>query len=202
MARLWEYPRWRRVLMQVAMWVIFGGALGLAQLVVRQRQLTPIVLEPRTRLGPLWVRLPQGWMPVSGQDPAAGEIRVADPEQPRDLTILVQRLPEGQKGGQEADQPGTGTQPIFFKGLNRQGVRLEWRQKLRTPDGTMTSEELMLALTDLPSGLEVEILLRQGGGKMGAAERLLLETVANEITWAGRLPPTKRLPPLPRGPVL
>jgi len=60
MARPWEYPRWRRVLMQVAMWVIFGGTLGLAQLVVRQRQLTPIVLEPRTRLGPLWVRFATG----------------------------------------------------------------------------------------------------------------------------------------------
>jgi hypothetical protein len=188
--------------MQVAMWVVFAGALGLAQLVVRQRQLTPIVLDAPTRLGPLWVRLPKGWGVAAGPDSPGNEIQVEDPEQPRDLTILVQRLPDGQRGGQEADQPGAGTQPIFFKGLNRAGVMVGFRQKVRTAEGATTSEELMLALTDLPSGHEVEILLRQSGVKMGAAERQLLETVANEITWAGPLPPTKRLPPLPRGPVL
>jgi len=124
---------------------------------------------------------------------------VADPEQPRDLTISRPTSARGpERADKRPDQPGAGTQPIFFRGLNRQGVRLEWRQKAADAGRHNDLGRADAALTDLPSGLEVEILLRQGGGKMGAAERLLLETVANEITWAGPLPPTKRLPSLPR----
>ncbi|HET6247466.1 MAG TPA: hypothetical protein VFE47_07215 [Tepidisphaeraceae bacterium] len=31
MSRPWEYPRWRRVLLQLALWAILGATLGLAQ---------------------------------------------------------------------------------------------------------------------------------------------------------------------------
>jgi hypothetical protein len=189
--------------MQVVMWMVFAGALGLAQLVVRQRQLAPIVLDAPVRLGPLSVRLPKGWIISAGQDSLGNGIQVHDPDDSRDMVIVVERVQDGQQGGQDLDQPGAGTQPIFFRGLSRPGVIVELpRKKVATADGTMTTEEVMCALTDLPSGHEVEIVLRQFGTKMGAAERQLIETVANEITWAGPLPPTRRLPPLPRGPVL
>lgn len=189
--------------MQMAMWVVFAGALGLAQLVVRQRQLAPVALDAPTRLGPLWVRLPKGWVVSAAQDSSSGEIQVSDPEESRILTVIVELLPEGQRGGQDMDQPGAGAQPIFFGGLKRPGVMVGFpRKKVVASDGSTTSEELMVALTELPSGHEIEIGLRQFGVKMGAAERQLIETVANGITWAGPLPPTKRLPSLPRGPVL
>lgn len=200
MARPWEYPRWRRVLMQVAMWVVFLAGLGLAHVVVRQRQLMPIALEPPTRLGPLWVRLPQGWIQTSSEDPNGGVIQAEDPDQAVEVRIMVQHLAD-QKGGLDVDQPGAGTQPIYFKGLKQPGVMAGLQQHLRTPEGVVVPKEIMLAMTDLPSGYEVEILVAQGGGNMGAGERKLLETVADGITWAGPLPPTRRLPPLPQGPI-
>lgn len=181
------------------MWVIFGASLGLAHLVVRQRQRMPIPLASRIRVGPVWVRLPQGWEPASAADPEAGVVQVLDPDRPAELTIAVQRMPDGQKGGQDADQPGAGTQPIYFKGLGRPGVIAALSELHRTPDGSVFPEEKLLAMTDLPSGYELEILLIQAG-KMGAGEQSIVRSVANEITWAGPLPQTKRRLPQPRVP--
>jgi hypothetical protein len=188
--------------MQVTMWVIFGGSLGLAQLVVRQRQHMPITLDPRTRLGPLWVQLPQGWTTNDGQEVEPGQLQVVDPDETEELTISVQRTPDGEKGGQDADQPGAGTQPIYFKGLNRQGLMAAVPQKMRTPEGGVVTREMLLAVTDLPSGYELEIWLSQGRGKIGAGERRIVEAVANGITWAGVPPSVKRHPPMPPGPIL
>lgn len=187
--------------MQGVMWVIFGASLGLAQLVVHQRQLMSIPLDPRIRLGPVWVRLPAGWTITSAPDPESGVVQVLDPDRIEELTIAVQRLPDGQRGGQDADQPGAGTEPIYFNGLKRQGVMAELQQKIHTPDGVAIPKEMLLAVTDLPGGYELEILLAEGGGKMGAGEQKLMQTIANEITWAGPLPQTPRRPTLPRGPI-
>ena len=74
MARSWQYPRWRRVVMQVVLWAVFGATLGMAWLVVRHQRLAGLVrlTEPRfveladgTRLG---VRLPKGWAVQYGAD--------------------------------------------------------------------------------------------------------------------------------------
>src|SRR6476659_8798385 len=37
MGRPWEYPRWRRVLMQVVMWLVFAGSLCLARVLAHSR---------------------------------------------------------------------------------------------------------------------------------------------------------------------
>lgn len=186
--------------MQVVMWVIFGASLGLAQLVVRQREMRSIPLDPRTRVGPVWVRLPAEWTTTTA-DPQAGVVQAIDPERAQVLTIAVQRLPDGQKGGRDADQSGAGTEPIYFQGLNRQGLMAVFPQRIRTPEGVLIPRQTLLAVTDLPSNYELEIELTQDGGKMGAGEHKLIQTVANAITWAGPLPPSKQRPTLPRGPV-
>lgn len=183
------------------MWVVFVTGLGLAHAVVRQRQQMPIALDPPARLGPLWVRLPLGWIQTSTEDPNGGEIQAVDPDQTAELRIVVEHLADNQKGGQDLDQPGAGTQPIYFKGLKRAGVMAALPQRMRTPEGAMVSREILLAATDLPSGYQVTVLVAQGGGNMGAGERKLLEAVANGISWAGPLQPNRRLPPLPQGPI-
>lgn len=183
------------------MWVVFAAGLGLAHVVIRQRQQMPIALEPPTRLGPLWVRLPQGWIRTSAENPNGGEIQAVDPDETAELRIVVEHTGDGQKGGQDLDQPGAGTQPIYFEGLKRPGVMAAVPQRKRTPEGGMISREILLALTDLPSGYQVTVLVVQGGGNMGAGERKLLEAVANGITWAGPSQPSRRLPPMPQGPI-
>lgn len=180
------------------MWVVFAAGLGLAQLVVHQRQNMPIVFEPRTRLGPLWIKLPKDWIANVSEDSNVGEVQVVDPEQTVGLAIEVKRVAGGQQGADDADQPGAGSQPIYFKGLGRSGVMEALRQRTATPEG-FVYREILRATTELPLGYEVNVWLTQANGKMGAGERRLLEAVANEITWAGA-PPARR-PPLPQGPV-
>jgi len=201
MARPWEYPRWRRVLMQVVMWVILGGTLGLAQLVVRQRQQAPIFLQLPVQVGPLWVSLPLGWTAILADAPATGELQAVDADQTQELIIRVQRIAAGQEPGSDANQPGAGTQPIYFKGLNRKGVMAGIAEKVQTPDGIVGTEDILVAFTDLPSGYAVEIQFRHGSGKMGAADRRLIQAVADAMTWAGvpSRPAVRRLPSPPTG---
>jgi hypothetical protein len=62
MARPWDYPRWRRTAMQIALWLIFGGTLGLASLLTHARHQTPLVILGTERIaGTLRLKLPQGW---------------------------------------------------------------------------------------------------------------------------------------------
>jgi hypothetical protein len=62
MARNWQYPRWRRLLMQSAMWVILGGTVGLAALLDRhQQQQTQILLAAPLQCGDIRLQLPAGW---------------------------------------------------------------------------------------------------------------------------------------------
>jgi hypothetical protein len=199
MGRPWEYPRWRRVLMQAVMWVILAGTVGLAQLVVVERRRSPIALEARMRVGPLWVRTPADWSVTSESDPGGGVLQLIDDGNPiRDLTIAVEPSPPGQEQGRELNQPGAGTQPIQFKGLNQSGVLVALRRKVRTREGPWAQEEILLAFTQLPSGYLLELRLRQQGTRIGTAEAELVKAVANAITWAGTPPPRQRLPALPK----
>jgi hypothetical protein len=75
MARSWHYPRWRRIVMQVVLWAVFGATLGLAALVARhKRQAGTLELQAARTValpvgGPtVGVRLPKGWMVL--HDPA------------------------------------------------------------------------------------------------------------------------------------
>ncbi len=67
MARSWQYPRWRRVVVQVVLWGVLAASLGVAELVVRHKALVGSVQlgGPRSVDLPggvrLTVRLPKGW---------------------------------------------------------------------------------------------------------------------------------------------
>ena len=62
MARNWQYPRWRRLLMQSAMWVILGGSVGLAALLDRhQHELSQVPLAA-ARCGSVSLQLPAKWI--------------------------------------------------------------------------------------------------------------------------------------------
>lgn len=198
MGRPWEYPRWRRVLMQVVMWVILAGAAGLAQLVVVERRRAPIALEAPVQVGPIWVRTPADWSPTPGSERDQGVLQLIDDNNPtRVLAILVEHNAAAEIMGGAGNQPGAGTQPIQFKGLNRNGVLMAWHRKVRTQEGVWVREEILLAFTQLPAGYFVAVQLTQEGPRIGAAEADLVKAVADAITWAGPPAPKRRLPSLP-----
>lgn len=198
MGRPWEYPRWRRVLMQAVMWVILAGTLGLAQLVVVERRQAPVALDPPMRVGPIRVQVPAGWSATEDSDPERGVVEVADKDQTRQLTVAVNRGRPGQELQRLLEQPGTGTQPINFAGLGQQGVLMERQFALRAPDGAVSHEDVMVAFTQLPSGYVIEVQLEQHGARVGVGDPAIVEAVANSITWAGpAAAPRKRVPPPP-----
>lgn len=201
MGRPWEYPRWRRVLMQAVMWVILAGTVGLAQLVVVERRRAQIELEAPVRVGPIWVRTPVDWTPTPDSDPDKGILQLLDENNPMHvLAVVVQRASVDEAMGGVTNQPGAGTQPIRFKGLNRNGVLMAWHRKAHMPDGAWMQEEILLAFTQLPSGYFVAVQLTQQGARIGPADADVVKTVADAITWAGVPVPKRRLPPVSTDP--
>ena len=62
MAKSWQYGRWRAVVLQAVMWVVFGSSLGLAAFIDHRRSGTlDVRLGQPVPAGRLIVRLPLGW---------------------------------------------------------------------------------------------------------------------------------------------
>src|SRR5437879_3323995 len=99
MARSWQYPRWRRILMQATMWLILAATVGLAALVTRQRTHTARTEMSQVRtVGDFTITLPTRWKVVDGGDgamllvarePGGGGI---DAQAGRTLSVHRQRL--------------------------------------------------------------------------------------------------------------
>jgi hypothetical protein len=91
MPRSWQYPRWRRILLQATLWLVLAAAVGLAALVSRQRlQSQRIDLTHRVTLSTLTIMLPANWITVPDVDNLgliANEPQ--DSDQQRSLTIRL-----------------------------------------------------------------------------------------------------------------
>ena len=95
MAKSWQYPRSRRILMQAAMWLIFGGTIALAALVNRhETEARRVDLTDPQTFGNLELSLPRGWQTSAGEA-----------EQP--LRISEQRI-DGQGDEGEPDRERIG----------------------------------------------------------------------------------------------
>jgi hypothetical protein len=69
MSRSWQYPRWRRMLMQATLVLILGGTVALAEFITRQRNRSSVPeLEQSQKIDRVLVKLPAGWE-VSEDDP-------------------------------------------------------------------------------------------------------------------------------------
>jgi hypothetical protein len=128
MARSWQYPRWRRFAMQVAMWVILAATVGLAALVNHERRRSMRVdLGAPIVSGAMSVRLPKTWQ----QSRVAGE---------RDGRIIAQAVePDDQNLGRTVtitrDRVAAPVSPLeFLLASNNQimGLELLTAQHART----------------------------------------------------------------------
>src|ERR1700728_4567356 len=83
------FPRWRNLLMQMAMWLILGATVALAAILDRHLRLGQIIeFAPPVTDGPITFSLPAGWKTWTRQDEGDGSAYVAT-----DSTAGVDRTP-------------------------------------------------------------------------------------------------------------
>lgn len=182
MARPWEYPRWRRVVMQAVMWLILGGTVGLAQLIAYKRNHAPIELGAPVRLGQVDVRLPAGWEAVG----LAGSTLEAQEPDTRRMVRVMFNPPMLEAAEQPSGQGAVpiSTEPLEFNGLHRRGLMAAISQYQMSAQG-LVPEQVLRAAAELPGRNIIVVEVHQYAAQMGPADRLLLQAVADGITPAG-----------------
>jgi len=118
-----QYGRWRRTALQVVLWLIFGGTLGLAGF-VSHRRTSPlgVTLGEPVSFGALKVRLPQGWQ---REDPADSKLDTQPDAQPkprpdaaRQTLVVKERDEEGRQRRElwitQERQTGSKKGPTFY----------------------------------------------------------------------------------------
>lgn len=184
MGRPWEYPNWRRVVMQVVMWLILCATLGLAEIVTRTRGIEG---AEQVRVGPLIVRLPYGWK-LDSVDTVSG-MRAHDPDGQRQLFAVVAPFKRTEvTNGSSYQGPGA----VNFKGLHQTGfMEVEHHG---TDDQDIESR--LVATAVVPS---MRVKLRVGFNLTGpdptGPEVSLLERIAAGITVATNAPRPRIGPP-------
>lgn len=184
MGRPWEYPRWKRVLMQVSMWLLFGGTLGLAQFVSHERRVSPQAdLGPPQSWGRLTVRLPDGWQIGERESDQLLLIQGIDPQDPTRRLFMEQRLGQQPADNSEDDTDQTpllrSSEKIQFTGLGRTGeLTEEVRQIAQEPEVKWV---FLRASVQMPDGLSVSVEIGQAGTRIGSADRLLLKEMVEAI---------------------
>jgi hypothetical protein len=161
MARNWQYPRWRRLLMQSAMWVILGATVGLAALLDRHQHMeTRVTLGSPVQCGGIQLQLPSHWMIESsdaglitatflGGFPSQHhlEVTVTPPAEPGLIDQLLQK-----------ENPGP-PQAVTFGPAGSQAGSLYVRRDQLNQDGESFAIGRVVATTIFPNGPEVTIRL-------------------------------------------
>jgi hypothetical protein len=112
MAKTYEYTPRRRVVMQIAMFGILLGTVGLAALVDEQIVgKAAAALGPEQTLGALHFRLPEGWVAVGRSRRAPGASAIVrenggPAETERTLVLYRQHIPSGMSPQESLDRMG------------------------------------------------------------------------------------------------
>ena len=173
--------------MQVVTWLILGGTVGLAQLVIHVKNREALTLGPPVRYGFLLVRFPQGW---TAQQVAGSQGPALEATEDGQLMLIEQfatRHP-AELATESNDDPkqARSTEKIQFAGLHREG-QMQLVSELRpTPEG-MVPEEYLTASAVVPlkqGSLVIRVELLKVGPRIGPGERELLLKVVNSLKWA------------------
>lgn len=182
MPRPWEYPRWRRIVMQVVMWLILGATLGLAQLISNQRARAPEALGVPMRVGSFLVRMPEGWALQRFRDQDVLGVRGVDPDNYRVLLVLIVPAPAGPHAIGPTRRITSTPQPIEFSGLHVKG-KMVLEQDLQPAQGAAVPQRSVAAMAVLPSQDTIVVqLVLPPGVQVGRADTDLLKQVAAAIT--------------------
>jgi hypothetical protein len=184
-----EYTRWRLVLMQVMMWLVLAGAVGLAALVNMQaeRRHRVALSEPFPANG-LTYRLPEGWRLAPADDPRV-VARVVEPDRERAVSLVVDDSEASDPfeylvfsgllspAYTTAQYAQSDRQPLHFAGA--EGV-LVAGARVTGPRQEPTIIKEVMACAILPSGEAVTIFLL-GSGPYDARDVALVRLLAGEI---------------------
>lgn len=209
MPRSWQYPRWRRILLQATLCLILAAAIGVAALVSRQRiQSQYVDLSRRITIDSLAISLPANWIVFSDVDNMGVAAREPeDSDQQRSLAIRVQPVSPGLTAAeflirsgisQEAIDPGDLSDPTLppqrraFEPIEIAGVQGILMKVLRSdpssPDSQEMAREELIAVAILPT--HQGIVIRLSGAPDGDADNTaLIRRFSRQIQSAGGTPP-------------
>ena len=201
MAKTYTYTQRRRVIMQITMFGILLGTIGLAALVDNKIAAGSIgELGPEQSLGDLHFRLPADWTPIprSRRAPGAAVIvrEVADDEDSeRTLAVYRQHVPHGMTVQQFIDGMdlvsdifGNGRPEVTAAKLGPvSGIRLRGRSVVRTADGFALEWDAVICGV-LPDGEAVTVWLYRSA-ELNAGDVGLLRQVAASFRVAPAPPP-------------
>ena len=172
MGRPWEYPRWRRILMQVVMWLVFAGSLCLARVLAHSRS------QDRTnvvRAGIFELRVPEEFK-IDSSGPN-NDLLAHDTQRSRRLRI--QSLPPGE-GGVSVFASGEGFGKIKFRSLGLTGV-LEAQQRTTRTDEGDTNVLQLRATAVIPNVRTVVITLDDLSPEDPEEDKILIEYFAADL---------------------
>lgn len=200
MAKSWQYGRWRSVVLQAVMWVVFGASLGLAAFIDHRRSgsLDVRLGEPVTD-GRLSVRLPAGWDVMIKQKgeavgPGPRALTVIDFDRQgrerRRLTITQEEQTGRQRGAAYylenlmSSRHLLPLEPQPFSMLGQDGVLIPFKVDLRRYHGQDAPIDLpepgLYACVVLPDRLAVTVQVT-GDGAYGPSSHQLLRRVADSM---------------------
>jgi hypothetical protein len=220
MPRAWQYPRWRRILMQATLWLILGCAIGSAELVTRQRlDSIRINLTHAFSSGRLHIRVPAGWVLIRSEDESLNLIGppAGDSDERPDLTAnihqLIQRMSPAEflassgllrgtyvagdnddPDGQSPDSPNSAKPAGSLEEITVAGTPGVMLRVFRVQRSEMTREvrEELIAVGVLRSNLAIVLQMHVPRSPDDDAAEELLRAVAAEITVSD----SNRTPPL------
>ena len=186
------YTPQRRMVMQIVLFVVLIGAVGLAALVDRQLGGVGLMqLGPPQSSGPLHFRLPAGWVIVTQID---GDPRVAavaaTPDGHRKIIVYRQRLRQLMPPGDYLDQVGLlseifGDQPPVAVDTTLAGqpaIRLEAELQITTPELTYNQSEIVVCCVFPNPNRQAVTLRLTKRGEFTPADEHLFDEIARNIT--------------------
>jgi hypothetical protein len=191
MPKTWQNTRARQLAMQGIMWLILGGAVGIASLTDRALHTSGgIALGPAIEAGPVSYRLPEHWTVSVATDFGASARQAADPDDSEHkVTVILQRVDHLmapliylQRTDQLPDGVGSVVlEPLLLKGFPAQMAR--WVSAGQ--DGGTRS--IIACCVMLPSLQAMTIRLERGDA-FEESDQQLLEQVLTSVTISGPAP--------------
>lgn len=189
MARPWEYPVWRRVVMQIVMWLILGGSLGLAQLISVHNRNAAESMGEEVQIEGFQARLPEDWsirpLNLHGIGGIEGQgVEAIDPEGHRVLQMVVLPLgPAGRLVGPGIGAASTPGQHVDFAGLHVSGImRMESQVRPLRQGGSILERTITATASVPPDHVILIQLVTSGDQSPGRADARLVRDLAAGIT--------------------
>ncbi|MCC7352034.1 MAG: hypothetical protein IT446_15855 [Phycisphaerales bacterium] len=180
MSRSWQYPRWRRILMQATLWVVLFATVGLAALVDHYRSAeSALKLGPMEAFGPVSLRLPSGWaITAEGEPVLLVQAEEGSDGRARILSVLRQPVRDEMtplefiiRSGLAPPAAARVAHPIAMAGQT--GTMVSVARQVRGPGGVVVAERELVAVAMVRPSHAIILHLSSAGNSLGEDEELM-----------------------------